>query len=110
MKLYLAGKMGDLPECNYPAFHAAAAQLRAAGYEVVSPAEQGWPPSMPWDWYLRRDIPLVCECAGVALLPDWRHSEGAKLEVSVAHGLGMPTASCSVWLALRAAVRELGGQ
>ena len=33
--LYLCGPMTGLPGNNYPAFHKAAADLRAAGYSVV---------------------------------------------------------------------------
>lgn len=33
--IYLCGPMTGLPEYNYPAFHAAAAELRAQGWHVV---------------------------------------------------------------------------
>lgn len=38
-RLYLAGPMTGLPDFNYPAFHAAAAAWRAAGWTVANPAE-----------------------------------------------------------------------
>lgn len=39
MRVYLAGPMRGVPHFNFPAFHAAAAELRARGYVVFSPAE-----------------------------------------------------------------------
>ena len=38
-RVYLAGPMTGYPDYNYPAFHCAAEQYRAAGFDVVSPAE-----------------------------------------------------------------------
>lgn len=48
--IYLCGPMTGLPEYNYPAFHAAAAELRAQGWRVVNPAENAEPTADPtWD-------------------------------------------------------------
>jgi hypothetical protein len=93
MILYIAGPMTGYAEHNFPAFHAAAADLRAQGHEVVSPAEQPWNDVLthPWDYYLRRDLAVMLGCEGVALLPGWRASKGARLEAYVATELGMAT-------------------
>lgn len=96
MKLYLAGPMTGYDDYNFPAFHNAAAGLRASGHEVVSPAEmdEGIPPeeheALDWSDYLRRDLELLVGCEGVAVLPGWQDSKGASLEVHVANALGMP--------------------
>lgn len=38
-QVYIAGPMTGCKDYNFPAFRAAAARLRAAGYEVVNPVE-----------------------------------------------------------------------
>lgn len=94
-KVYLAGPMRGYPLFNFPAFHDAAALLRADGYEVWSPAENdveifdpnnGTP--KPMSHYMERDLPAICRADAVAVLPGWEKSEGARLEVDVAWRLG----------------------
>jgi hypothetical protein len=83
--------MTGYPEHNFPAFREAAAAWRAAGHTVVSPSEQEWNDDLgqPWEFYLRRDIPLLLQCDGVVLLPGWERSRGARLEAHIADALGM---------------------
>jgi len=90
--LYLAGPMSALPKNNYPAFHAAASDLRARGFHVVSPAElhadfEANPKS--YEDYLRADLIALLGTAAVVALPGWEQSNGARLEVTVARALGM---------------------
>lgn len=99
--LYIAGPMRGLPDFNFPAFRKAAADLREAGYGVVSPHElHSGALSLPWSEYMRRDIALLCSGAigGMALLPGWEDSQGAKLEVAVAHATGMAVQRLDTWL------------
>jgi len=92
MKLYLSGPMTGIPDHNFPAFHAAAAELRAAGYEVVNPAELGEHADWAWADYLKRDLRVLLDCDGIAMLAGWRDSRGALLEHHVAQQLGMVVA------------------
>lgn len=90
-KLYLAGPMLDIPEQNFPAFHAESARLRALGYEVSNPAEINGPyPNMPYMWYIRRDLAELVKCEFVALLPNWYKSRGVNIEYATARHLEMP--------------------
>lgn len=96
-RVYCAGPMTGRESHNYPAFHAAAASIRALGYEVCNPAElnpeaEHMPPErcQPWAYYLRRDLSAMLNCDAVAVLPGWQKSRGARLEVHVARQLGMP--------------------
>lgn len=93
MKIYIAGPMTGLPEWNYPAFNAAAAELRAAGHEVVNPAEMGATygtpdeinanPEMLADLILE-ELDAVAECDAIYLLSGWEKSPGVRKELKVA--------------------------
>lgn len=99
MKVYVAGPMTGIPEFNYPAFHAAAAQLRAAGFEVLNPAELNPDTGRAWEYYMRRDLAALVACEAVAVLPNWYESRGARLEVNVAAALSMPVLPVEMLLA-----------
>lgn len=91
MRVYIAGPMTGLPDRNFPAFHAEAARLRALGHDVVSPAEinAGVLQDEGWAACMKRDIAALVTCDAVQLLPAWPTSRGAKLEVELAHALGI---------------------
>lgn len=98
MRLYVSGPMTGYPDHNFPAFRTAAQELRNAGFEVLDPSELGVDPEFTWADYLRRDLALLLECYGVALLPGWEYSRGALLEIHVAQQLEMPIDTVSFWL------------
>lgn len=98
MRLYIAGPMSGLPEFNYPAFHAAEAQLKAAGYETLNPATNAKPDPETWEGYMRAAIAQVVQADGIAYLPGAYQSRGAKLELRLAEELGMKSAPLDAWL------------
>lgn len=79
--IYLSGPMTDL---NFPSFNAQAARLRTKGLPVVNPD-----PSMGWHQCMRRDLQALLSCEKLALLPGWQRSQGAHLEMHVAHRVGI---------------------
>lgn len=89
MKVYISGPMTGYPEFNYPAFATAEAKLVAAGHDPLNPARH--PKCETWADYLRLDLADVLVADAIALLPGWEASRGARLEVHVAHALGMTT-------------------
>jgi len=110
MKVYLAGPMRGIAQFNAPAFHEAAARLRAEGHEVFSPAEQGIKlfgeevrdsaggdeGKMAGDemtiarTVFHVDLAYIClQAETVVLLPGWERSRGAKAERAVAYALGL---------------------
>lgn len=93
-RIYISGPMTGLPGLNFGAFHCTAAQLRALGYEVVSPAEkQSETEGLSWEEHLRQDLQQMLTCDTIALLPGWEASKGAHLELHVAHRVGMNVVS-----------------
>lgn len=99
-KLYLAGPMSDLPEYNYPAFFDAADQLREVGYLVSNPAELHSldEPLPDYSTMLAGALKASLDCDGVAVLPGWGDSRGARLEVYVALYLNRPVHIVREWL------------
>lgn len=111
MRLYLAGPMRGIPEFNFPAFYAAAAELRAQGHEVFNPAERDnehhgtdiskgnatgseAQAEAQHGFSLRdalaADLAYICTKAeGIALLPGWERSKGVAAELATARALGL---------------------
>ncbi len=107
MKIYIAGPMRGIEDFNFPAFHKAAAELRALGHEVFSPAEKdieihgdhfksavGDEAEAPSAFNLRdalgMDLAWICkEADAIAMLPGWHNSKGANAEHATAVALGL---------------------
>ncbi|URM87018.1 nucleoside dexoyribosyltransferase [Arthrobacter phage Ruchi] len=97
--LYLAGPMSGLPEANYPAFHAAAASLRRAGFEVLNPAENRAPsPEPEWSDWMRLALGQLIRADGVAFLTGAGNSRGAALEMKLGDALGMEVRPWRAWI------------
>lgn len=92
-RVYISGPMTDLPQLNFPAFNEAAADLRAAGYFAVNPAEINAINPDSWSSCMRADIKALCDCDVIALLPGWEASSGAHLELHIAHRIGLKITS-----------------
>ncbi|KAF1021857.1 MAG: hypothetical protein GAK30_01546 [Paracidovorax wautersii] len=88
-RIYIAGPMTGLPDLNFPAFHAEAAQLRSLGHTVINPAEINADPTTAWETCMRQDINQLITCDRIHMLPGWTASRGAKLEHHIAKALGM---------------------
>jgi hypothetical protein len=89
-RIYIAGPMTGVPEFNHPAFRAAAKLLRGRGYVVENPAENfGGETGHPYADYMRAAVLQVLSVDAMALLPGWKNSNGARMEVAIGRALGL---------------------
>ncbi len=100
MRVYIAGPMSGLEDDNFPSFHAAEKMLRQLGFDVFNPAIEDEPKDETLAWYLARDLPELCRCDAIALLPGWRESKGARAEHAVAQALGLLQLEIPHWMTL----------
>jgi hypothetical protein len=96
VRLYLAGPMTGRPDYNHAMFYAFAGLLEQAGYEVVNPAT--FPIERTWLEAMGHCLLEVSKCQGVATLPGWDESRGARLEVALAKEGGLPVKGVADWL------------
>lgn len=125
-RIYVAGPISGDPSRTFEekaaAFERAAALLDEHGYVGVpatyvdpscglSPAEcvasqrhemvsqgQG---KHSWECYMRSDLRALLSCDGVALLPAWELSPGARVEFNTAVSVNLPARPLDWWLAQR---------
>lgn len=107
-RLYIAGPITGQPDNNKAKFAEAETLLNGAGYATINPQnvhedhcdDDGCPGenAHTWRWYMARRLPLVLESDGVALLPGWRGSRGARIEYGLAVEAGIHSAVVSEWV------------
>lgn len=88
-RIYLSGPMSNMPDFNFPAFNAEADRLRALGYDVVNPVDINPDTTTPYNECLRNDLKALLDCDTIAMLEGWMNSNGAHLEMNVAHRVGI---------------------
>lgn len=84
---------------NFPAFDAAAAKYRAAGWKIISPAEldrelgitEATPEAaVDIRAVMRKDVlAILDDCTAVIMLPGWERSRGATAERALAIAVNM---------------------
>ena len=80
MKIYIAGPMTGLPDCNRPAFFKAEKILKKSGHTVLNPANN--PEGLTHDEYMHICRAMIDVSEMVVFLPGWEESKGARIEYS----------------------------
>lgn len=98
-RIYIAGPMRGYKSFNFAAFDLAAALWRSRGWEVISPADMdraiGFDPDKDaatpefLEKAMKRDMEAILDCDAIAMLPNWRDSEGAMKEYDYARKIGL---------------------
>lgn len=97
MKYYISGRITDetrqLELENMQLFYDLEMKLIAEGTnpeDIFNPARLEVDSVATWEWYLARDLHYIMENKPtLILLPNWKDSKGARLEVEVAELLGL---------------------
>lgn len=111
-RLYIIGPVTGIPENNRPAFEEARKRLMSAGYDVDIP-HNFITPGTPHEEAMIISIHKLTErnyfvegalgrwkpaYQGVARLPGWERSEGARIELLVAEACGIPCKTVAEWI------------
>jgi nucleoside 2-deoxyribosyltransferase len=98
--VYIAGPISDPDPAvvaeRLATFDDAAAVLIDRGFAVINPVDvaRRWGTDRPHSFYMRHSIRSLAEHASALVFLDgWDQSKGARLEVQVAHAIGIPVVS-----------------
>lgn len=100
--IYVSGPVTGLPMNNYPVFEMVRKALTEAGYEVFAPPDLKELVDVAdpqWDDFMRVAINCLTlyDVEGVATVEGWSESKGARMEISIADGLGIPVLPWVEW-------------
>jgi len=85
VKIYISGPITGIENDNREAFQRKKKALKKCGYKVFSPIDA--PKFKTWVEYMRYDIKRLCDCDAICMLPGWKQSIGATLELHIARVL-----------------------
>ena len=104
--VYLAGKMRNVKDMNYPEFYQRASDLREIGYDVINPADNfDGRQDLPIEVYLKECFKQVPTADAIALIPGWESSVGAVAELYVAQLCGLEVLSAVTLQPIKARVQ-----
>ncbi len=88
-KIYISGKISDLPIEEYTAHFADAARhVEDHGLIAINPVNIHGDEPKTWEGYMLTDIEALFACDGILMLPNWKDSKGARIEHAIALEMG----------------------
>lgn len=89
-KVYIAGPMTGYEGFNYETFNQMERLLKGnEGVSCHNPASQGTVEGWTWSDYLKAGVAAIPSCDTILLLPGYKDSAGAQVELLVARMLGL---------------------
>lgn len=88
-RVYISGPMSGYVGHNFRSFAHAKQTLEHLGYSIENPADHGYVEGWTWWDYILRDLMYLRHCDGIVVLPGFRASPGACIEVLCAQRMGM---------------------
>lgn len=92
MRIYISGPITghDLAAVE-EAFNIAEEKITERGHDVINPFQMSkeLDEGLPWEKYMRYDIPHLAYCDAIYLMPGWIYSKGCNLEYDIARQMGM---------------------
>jgi hypothetical protein len=90
MKVYISGKIGDLPmDFVIAKFASKQMYLEQKGYEVVNPVNLPHDHDKSWHSYMIEDLQAMKDCTHICMLPCHIDSPGALIEKAFATRMGL---------------------
>lgn len=91
IKIYISGQIsGLIRDDAQKNFDCAERYLRSLGFKVLNPMKLNpYNPDWSWQQYMLEDIRELFECDAIFLLDNWVNSRGARIELNIAHEMGM---------------------
>lgn len=88
MIVYISGAISTDAEYKKK-FRVAEKLINNEGHAAINPAELH-EEKITWEDAMRADIAEMMRCAAVVVLPTWKRSRGAKIEINLAKELKIP--------------------
>jgi hypothetical protein len=84
-RIYISGKITGMDEKEaFRIFEDAEKKMKELGYNVINPMKLPHKHDKSWISYMEDDIEALMKCDSIFMLPNWRESNGARIEHQIA--------------------------